>query len=192
MPDRKLLLWEHVNCLINCCKWTTMRCLILVILLHYVLCIWILLWFLVIPKVVTILHFYRAPLTDGSRQIRSRRWLPRPKLLSGLLGFYKSPDIMALRMPDRKLIFYKHVNCLVKCCEWTLMGCLILVIVLRYVLCIWILLCFLVIPKVLTILHFMICLPQSFPRVRHWNNSLEASTHSRLSDHMMYFRDYVP
>ena len=37
----------------------------------------------------------------------------------------------------------------------------------------------------------MICLPQSFPRVRQLNSSLDASRHSRLSDHMMYFRDYV-
>ena len=124
--------------------------------------------------------------------IISRMWLPRPRWLLWLLGFYKSPNIMALRMPDQKLLLWEHVNCLVNCCKLTPMGCLILVILLRYVLCIWILSCFLVIPNVLTILHFMICLPQSFPHVRHWNSSLEASRHSRLSDHMMYFRDYVP
>ena len=126
------------------------------------------------------------------KRITSRRWLPRPRWLPGLLGFYKNPNIMALGMPDRKLLLWQHVNCSVNCCKWTPIGCLILMILLRYVLCIWILLCFLVIPKVLTILHFMICLPQSFPRVRHSNSSLEASRHSRLSDHMMHFRDYVP
>ena len=40
-----------------------------------------------------------------------------------------------------------------------------------------------VIPNVLTILHFMICLLQKFPRVRPLNSSLEACRHSRLSDH---------
>ena len=123
--------------------------------------------------------------------ITSCRWLPRPRWLPGLLGFYKNPNIMALRMPDRKLVLWEHLNCLVSCCKLTPMGCLTLVILLRYVLCILILLCFLVIPKVRTILHFLICLPQSFPRVRQLNSSLDASRHSRLSDHMMHFRHYV-
>ena len=52
--------------------------------------------------------------------------------------------------------------------------------------------CFLTIPNVLAILQLLICLPLSFPRVRPLNNSLEACRHSRLSDHMMHFRDYVP
>ena len=58
------------------------------------------------------------------------------QVVTKLFGFYKSPDIMALRMPDRKLLLLEHVHCSVNYCKLIPMDCLILVILLRYVLCI--------------------------------------------------------